>query len=135
MRHSLNPPGLAKPAGPYALVTTVETPGRLVFCSGAIALDEQGRIVGEGDIVAQTEQVMLNLRLALEAAGATFADVVKINSYVTDVELYPQIAPVRARFLSEPYPASTLVEVPRLLYPQLLIEIEAIAVVQADGGS
>jgi enamine deaminase RidA (YjgF/YER057c/UK114 family) len=129
MRRSLNPAGLAAPAGPYALVTTVEAFGRLVFCAGAIALDEQGKIVGEGDIVAQTEQVMHNLGVALEAAGATFADVVKINNYVTDADLYPRIAPVRERYLSAPYPASTLIEVPRLLYPELLVEVEAIAVV------
>lgn len=133
MRRSLNPAGLAKPAGPYALVTTVDAPGRLVFCSGAIAIDEQGRIVGTGDIVAQTEQVMRNLERALEAAGATFADVVKINNYVTDADLYPKIAPIRERYLSEPYPASTLIEVPRLLYQELLVEIEAIAVVDGRG--
>jgi 2-iminobutanoate/2-iminopropanoate deaminase len=129
MKRSLNPEGLAAPAGPYALVTTVETPGRLVFCAGAIAIDEQGNIVGVGDIVAQTEQVMRNLSVALEAAGASFADVVKINNFVTDADLYPAIAPVRERYLSEPYPASSLIEVRRLLYPDLLVEIEAIAFV------
>jgi enamine deaminase RidA (YjgF/YER057c/UK114 family) len=72
---------------------------------------------------------MENLRAALEAAGGTFADVVKINGYVTDFSLYPQIAPVRAEYLTEPYPASTMVEVPALIFPELMIEIEAVAVV------
>ncbi|MEA2322572.1 MAG: 2-iminobutanoate/2-iminopropanoate deaminase, partial [Solirubrobacteraceae bacterium] len=97
-----------------------------------VAFGPDGEIVGEGDIVAQTRQVMENLRIALEAAGATFADVVKIVNYVTDVTEYPKIAPVRAEYLKEPYPVSTMVEVSGLMVPELLIEIEATAVVHDD---
>lgn len=86
-------------------------------------------MVGPGDIVAQTRQVMENLRLALERAGATFPDVVKVTNYVTDASLWPQVLPVRAEYLQEPYPASTFVEVAALMFPELLIEIEAVAVV------
>jgi reactive intermediate/imine deaminase len=129
---SINPEGAAEPVGPYAHVTVAPPGGRLVFCSGAVAFGPDGRVVGE-DIVAQTRQTMENLRLALAAAGATFADVVKITNYVTDVREYPKIAPVREEYLRQPYPASTMVEVKGLLYPELLIEIEAIAVVH-DGG-
>jgi 2-iminobutanoate/2-iminopropanoate deaminase len=75
---------------------------------------------------------MENLRMALEAADASFDDVVKITNYVTDVSEYPKIAPVREEYLREPYPASTMVEVKGLMYPELMIEIEAIAVVH-DG--
>jgi enamine deaminase RidA (YjgF/YER057c/UK114 family) len=107
-------------------------PGRHVFVAGQVALDANGQVVGKGDIVAQTRQVMENLRLALEAAGAGFADVVKVVNYITDVELFGQMAEVRKEFLVEPFPVSTLVEVPALIFPDLLIEIEAIAVV-ADG--
>lgn len=127
-KQSLNPDGLAKPFGPFVQLTTAE-PGRLVFVSGAVAFDEDGKVVGEGDIVAQTRQVMENLLIALEAAGAGFGDVVKITNYVTDASEYPKIAPVREEYLKEPYPASTLIEVKSLIYPELLIEIEAIAVV------
>jgi reactive intermediate/imine deaminase len=130
---SLNPDGLAKPVGPYVQVTVAPPGGKLVFCSGAVAFAPDGSIVGEGDIVAQTRQVMENLERALKAAGASFADVVKITNYVTDAAEYPKIAPVREEYLTEPYPASTLVEVKSLLYPELLIEIEAVAVVH-DGG-
>jgi enamine deaminase RidA (YjgF/YER057c/UK114 family) len=131
-KESLNPPGTPRPLGPYANVTIAPPGGKLVFCAGTVALDADGEIVGEGDIVAQTRQVMENLRLALEAAGATFADVVKIVNYVTDVTEYRKIAPVRAEYLTEPYPVSSMVEVSGLMYPELLIEIEATAVVHDD---
>lgn len=127
-KESLNPAGLAEPFGPFALVTRAG-PGRLVFLSGAIAIDAEGKVVGAGDIVAQTRQVMENLRIALAGAGGTFADVVKINNYVTDRSEYAKIAPVREEYLREPYPASTLVEVSSLIFPELMIEIEAIAVI------
>jgi len=127
---SLNPDGLPAPAGPYVHVATA-SPGELVFVSGQIALDGEGKLVGEGDIEAQTEQVMQNLGLALAAVGARFADVRKITNYLLDVEEYPKVAPIRERYLSEPYPASSMVEVSALLFPQLLIEIEAIAVIPA----
>jgi 2-iminobutanoate/2-iminopropanoate deaminase len=75
---------------------------------------------------------MLNLKACLEAAGASFSDVVKITNYVVNASHYPVIAPIRAEFLKEPFPASTLVEVKGLLYPGLLIEIEAIAAIEAE---
>jgi 2-iminobutanoate/2-iminopropanoate deaminase len=129
-KRALNPEGLPPPVGPYSNVVTAG-PGRHVFVAGQVALDANGQVVGKGDIVAQTRQVMENLRLALEAAGAGFADVVKVVNYIT-VELFGQMAEVRKEFLVEPFPVSTLVEVPALIFPDLLIEIEAIAVV-ADG--
>jgi enamine deaminase RidA (YjgF/YER057c/UK114 family) len=128
-KQSLNPETMAKPLGPYVQVTVAPPGGRLVFCSGAVSFGPDGSIVGEGDIVGQTRQTMENLRLALEAAGATFADVVKITNYVTDVTENPKIGPVRAEYLREPYPASTMVEVKGLMYPELMIEIEAVAIV------
>jgi reactive intermediate/imine deaminase len=130
-KQSLDPDGLPTPVGPYSNVVTTP-PGKLVFCAGQVALDAGGDIVGAGDIAAQTRQVMENLGIALEAAGATFADVVRVVNYITDVELFGQMAAVRREYLVEPYPASTLVEVSALLYPELLIEIEAIAVVPDD---
>lgn len=129
---SINPDGMATPMGPYVQVTIAPPGGKLVFCSGAVAFAPDGSIAGEGDIVAQTRQTMENLRVALEAAGATFADVVKITNYVTDVSEYAKIAPVREEYLKEPYPASTMVEVKGLMYPELKIEIEAVAVVHEE---
>jgi reactive intermediate/imine deaminase len=126
---SINPEGLSAPIGPYAHVVSAPPGGRLVYCAGAVAFDANGEVVGEGDVVAQTRQVMENLRLALAAAGATFADVVKVTNYVTDVNLWRQVLPVRAEYLREPYPASSFVGVSALMLPELLIEIEAVAVV------
>jgi reactive intermediate/imine deaminase len=128
-KQSLNPEGLPAPLGPYVQVTIAPPGGKLVYCAGAVSFDAAGEIVGTGDIVAQTRQTMENLKIALAAGGATFADVVKITNYVTDVTEYPKIAPVREEYLKEPYPASTMVEVSGLMYPELMIEIEAIAVV------
>jgi reactive intermediate/imine deaminase len=130
-KRALNPDGLPPPVGPYSNVVVSE-PGRIVFIAGQVALDANGQVVGKGDIAAQTRQVMENLRVALEAADATFADVVRVVNYITDVELFGQMAQVRREYLVEPYPVSTLVEVPALIFPDLLIEIEAVAVV-ADG--
>jgi enamine deaminase RidA (YjgF/YER057c/UK114 family) len=127
-KQALNPDGLCPPMGPYSHVTVSE-PGRLVWCAGAVSVDADGNIVGEGDIVAQTRQVMENLRIALASAGAAFDDVVKITTWVTDAKLFPQLAPVRAEYLREPYPASALLEVSALMYPEFLVEIEAVAVV------
>jgi 2-iminobutanoate/2-iminopropanoate deaminase len=131
MKRALNPDGLAAPLGPYSLITTVPA-GELVFCGGTIALDESGAIVGVGDIAAQTEQVMQNMQIALAAAGATFDDVVKIVTYVTDVSLYSELAAVRATYLRPPYPTSTMLEVAGLILPELLVEIDAIAVLPAE---
>ena len=128
-KESINPDGAPAPVGPYVQVTVAPPGGRLVYCSGAVSLAPDGSVVGEGDIVSQTRQTLENLKLALEAAGATFEDVVKINSYVTDFNLFSQIAPIRAEYLKEPYPASTTVEVSALIFPELMIEIEAIAIV------
>jgi reactive intermediate/imine deaminase len=135
-KRSINPDTMAAPVGPYAHVVAVPPGGRLVFCAGAVALGPDGNVVAEGDIVGQTRQVMENLRLALEAAGATFDDVVKVTNYVVDVNDWRRVLPVRAEYLTEPYPASTFVEVSALIFPELLIEVEAVAVVfDRDEGS
>ena len=104
---------------------------RTVYISGQVAIDAQGELVGGDDLGAQTEQVMLNLELALAAAGASFEQVVKIVTYVVDYESENRatIAAVRDRHLpTDKPPASTLVGVTALAAPDYLIEIEAIAV-------
>jgi reactive intermediate/imine deaminase len=104
--------------------------GRLVFVAGQVAMDEQGKTVGVGDIGAQTRQVLTNVGKVLEAAGASFDDVVKVTVYVTELSNLPALQAVRPEFFREPYPASTLVEVSRLINPEWLVEIEAIAIVE-----
>lgn len=104
---------------------------RTIYISGQVALDEQGAIVGAGDLSAQTTQVMKNIGLALAAANASFADVVKITTYVVDYRPEHRAIIGKARspfFPNMPPPASTLVGVTALAAPEWLIEIEAIAV-------
>jgi enamine deaminase RidA (YjgF/YER057c/UK114 family) len=110
----------------------VASGARTIYIAGQVSMDSQGNLVGAGDLGAQTEQVMRNLGTALAAAGASFADVVKITTYVVDYEpeMRPIIGKARTPFFAgrEP-PASTLVGVSALAVPGWLIEIEAIAVV------
>lgn len=105
---------------------------RTIYLSGQVSTDEEGRMVGEGDLAAQTTQVMINIGLALKAAGAGYADIVKITTFVVGYkpELRPIIGKARSAFFEgmDP-PASTLVGVSALAAPEWLIEIEAVAVV------
>jgi enamine deaminase RidA (YjgF/YER057c/UK114 family) len=88
-----------------------------------------GSIAGVGDIREQTRQVCENVRAAVEAAGGTLADVCRVDVYVRNMEDFAKIHEVRARYFTEPLPASTMVEVSKLAHPDYLIEISAIAVV------
>ncbi|WP_030418760.1 MULTISPECIES: RidA family protein [unclassified Streptomyces] len=121
------PDGVA-PAAQYAHV--VSATGRLVAVSGQLALDEEGRIVGEGDAAAQAERVFENLRRCLAAAGAGFDDVVKLTYFVTDMAHMPAIRAARAAHIpDERLPAASAVRVAGLVRPEFLMEIEALAVV------
>ena len=103
--------------------------GRMIFASGQVARDVDGQLVGAGDIRAQTRKTLQNLQAVLAEAGATMDDVVKVTVFVTNLsEHFAAIHEIRAEFFAAPYPASTLVEVSRLVDPEMLIEIEAIAV-------
>ncbi len=123
-----NPHTLSKPTG-YTHVVEVTGPAKTVYISGQIALDKDGTVVGAGDMKAQAEQVFKNLQAALETAGATFSDVVKMNTYITDMDKAPVVREVRARYFGETAPASTLVQVVHLARPEFLLEIDVIAVV------
>jgi len=121
-----NPPGLSTPRG-YTHVVDVPA-GRTLYIAGQVAFDAEGKVVGKGDVRAQTEQVFRNLKIALESAGATFADVVKLNWYVKDMSQLVVYRDVREQYFGTgPRPASTLVEVKGLALEDLLIEVEAIA--------
>ncbi len=124
-----NPPTLSKPTGYTHVVETVGAV-KTVYISGQIAYDANGNVVGAGDMKAQAEQVFKNLETALKAAGATFADVVKMNSYITDMSKVQAVRDVRARYFTEAAPASTFVEVKGLVRPELMLEIEVIAAVR-----
>jgi 2-iminobutanoate/2-iminopropanoate deaminase len=125
-----NPPTLSKPTG-YTHLVEVTGPGKTIYIAGQIALDKDGNVVGAGNMKAQAEQVFKNLQAALDAAGAKFSDVVKMNTYVTDMEQAPAVREVRARYFGDTTPASTLVQVVHLARPEFLLEIEVIAAVPA----
>jgi enamine deaminase RidA (YjgF/YER057c/UK114 family) len=101
---------------------------KLIFISGQLARNEAGEIVGPRDMRAQIKQVGDNLRKALQAAGCTLADLVKTTTFVTDIDEFFRHVDVRHDYLGVALPASTTVEVRRLAHPDLLVEIEAIAV-------
>ncbi|MFI2631002.1 RidA family protein [Streptomyces collinus] len=104
--------------------------GRFVAIAGQLALDEQGRLVGEGDPAAQARQVFENLRRCLASAGATFGDVVKLTYFVTDMAHMPALRAARAGHIPDDrLPAASAVQVAALVRPEFLMEVEAFAVV------
>jgi enamine deaminase RidA (YjgF/YER057c/UK114 family) len=110
--------------------THVNKVGNTVYVAGQIALDEKGKVVGVGDPAAQAERVFENLQIALAAGGADFTHLVKLTIYALDASYRPAIAEVRKKHLGWPDPvASTFVVVAGLALPELLLEIEAVAVV------
>ncbi|WP_067472611.1 RidA family protein [Actinomadura hibisca] len=125
----ITPPDLAPGPG-YSHVVSVEVPGRLVVVSGQIALDAGGALVGPGDLRAQTQQVFANLQAALTAAGAGWEHVVKLGYFMLDADQVTVVREVRDQYLPDGVaPASTLIQVARLFRADLLVEIEAMAVV------
>ena len=124
-RQEFRVPGLAEPFSHY---TDAVRAGNLLFVSGCVSVDAAGSVVGVGDVVAQARQVFENIRLCLAAAGATFADVIKVTTFLTDIDDRAAINVVRQEVFGHARPASTLVEVSALVLPEFLIEIEAIAV-------
>jgi reactive intermediate/imine deaminase len=123
-----NPASIAPPVGTYSHVVRVETAEVVwLFVSGQLALDPGGTLVGVGDLRAQTEQVFENLARVLEANGASFGDVVKMQTYVTTLEGIADVREVRARYLPAEPPASTAVQVAALFLPDAMIEVDAVA--------
>ena len=118
-------------AAGFSQMVTVDAPARILFLSGQVSKNRAGEIVGRGDFEAQTRQVFQNLAVLLNAAGASFKDVVKQNIYTTKPEEIQTFRRVRDEFLgTERLPASTYVGVYALADPVFLIEIEMIAVLQ-----
>jgi len=120
---------LREPSGHFSQATTIEASGKLVFISGMTARQPDGTIAGIGDIETQTRQVCENIKSAVEAAGGTLDDVCRVDVYVRNMEHFDAIHKVRREYFSPPLPASTMVEVTKMVSPDYLIEINAIAVV------
>ena len=123
-RKEIRAPELSEPMSHY---TDAVRAGDLVFVSGVVPVDKDGRLVGGDDVVAQARQVFENMGAVLAAAGCTFADVVKVTVYLVDVDDRARINPVRQDVFGAARPASTLVEISRLAVPGAKIEVEAVA--------
>ncbi|MSQ41025.1 MAG: RidA family protein [Dehalococcoidia bacterium] len=124
-REIITPPNVHKATG-YSHAVRV---GSTVYVAGQVALDIEGRLVGPGDFAAQAEQAYRNLQAVLAAAGSSLGHIVKLTTYLTRAQDIPRYREARARFLASDPPASTLVVIAALALPELLVEIEAIAIV------
>jgi enamine deaminase RidA (YjgF/YER057c/UK114 family) len=131
MANAFNARGLPEPFGIFSSGAWA-TDGRPLFISGQVAQGSDGKVVGEGDIKAQTRAVLDNVGRILQQAGGTFDDIALVNVYVLDMAHLKAIHEVRAEYFQPPYPASTLVQVTRLTDPRYLIEINAIAFIKQD---
>lgn len=132
-RSSLNPPTMhVRTRGglvTMAQVVTVEQATKSIFLSGQLARDLEGNCVGKGDMRAQMIQVGENIKAGLEAVGATLNDIVKTNTYVTDMEEFLKHPDLRVRYFGKDLPSSTTVEVRRLVHLDFMIEVEVMAMV------
>jgi 2-iminobutanoate/2-iminopropanoate deaminase len=128
-REEIRVDGLAEPISHF---TDAVRAGGFLYVSGIVAVDGQGRLVGGGDVVAQTRQVLDNMRAVLAAGGCRFEDVVKVTIFLTDIDDRPKINPLRQEAFGATRPASTLVEVPNLAVPGAKVEIECVALVRDE---
>ncbi|MFR9725764.1 RidA family protein [Streptomyces sp. MS19] len=132
LTHLAAPEGVAPGTGYTHVVTGT---GRLVAVSGQVAFDADGTVVGPGDPAAQARQAFENLRRCLAAAGADFGDVLKLTYYVTDVAHLPAVRAARDAYVDTARPpASTAVQVAALFRPELVVEVEALALVRETSG-
>lgn len=122
-RKELMVDGLAPPISHYCDAVRF---GDLLFISGVPPTDAAGRVVGGDDVAAQARQVFLNMKRVLDAAGAGFADILKVTVYLTDVNDRSKINPVRQEFFGAARPASTLIGISELAIPGMKVEIEAV---------
>jgi 2-iminobutanoate/2-iminopropanoate deaminase len=120
-------PGLSEPISHYSDAVRA---GNTIYVSGQASLDADGKLVGAGDVVAQTRQTLENMKRVLAAAGATLDDVVKVTVYLADRDDRLKVNEVRQEYFQANRPASTLIEISRFAIEGMLVEIEAIAVVK-----
>ena len=129
MKEQITSDKLRQPDGHFSQATTIEAKGKLVFVSGMTARKPDGTIAGIGDITEQTRQVCENIKSAMETAGGSLDDVVRVDVYVRNIEHFDKIHAVRREYFTPPLPASTMVEVTKMVSPDYLIEINAIGVI------
>ena len=131
MAVAFNAPDVVEPFGIFSSAAW-QPEGRVLHVSGHVSQSADGSTIGKGSMSAQTQQVLENIRDVLTSVGGTMDDIAKVTVFVTDVSEISEIHNVRSEFFNKPYPASTLVQVARLIDPDWLIEIEAVAVIPED---
>jgi reactive intermediate/imine deaminase len=126
----LNPDTVAPPIGTYSHSVRVETAdGTWIYVSGQIASDPEGKLVAPNDLPAQSERVFENVKAILESNGASFADVVKLQTFITTQDGLPEMREIRSRYLASDLPASTAVQVAALVVADAVIEVDVVAVI------
>lgn len=118
---------LSEPVGVFVQATRVQASGHFIYVSGLTSRNRDGSVHAPGDARAQTERILQNLEIILKEAGATLDDVCRVVVYITNMDDFAAIHEVRARFFKNKRPASTMVEVSRLVSPGMVVEIEATA--------
>jgi enamine deaminase RidA (YjgF/YER057c/UK114 family) len=126
MAVAFNPPDVWAPFGAFSM-GVVQGDGRIVHLKGQVALDRSGKLVGKGDMRAQTRQVLENIRAVLSSIGGEMGDIISLTHHVTDIEAFMATGDIRREFFAPPYPVTTTVEVSRLYDPDLVVEITAVA--------
>lgn len=131
-RSAVNPPGVPAPVRAYYSNAIRVEAGPLLFVAGQIPIDESGALVGEGDAAAQTEQVFRNIAAIVEGAGGRMEDIVKVLVFITDMDEMPKVSAVRERLFPKDGPASSIVEISRLIDHRMIVEIEAVVALPED---
>ena len=117
------------PSRPFSLGVIAEPPGRLLFVSGQAATDENGKVVGKGDVKTQTRRVLEKIKNIIEAAGGTVKDIVSVTVFLTNMQDYQAMNEVRREFFGGEFPSSTAIGVTALVNPDFLVEINAVAMI------
>jgi enamine deaminase RidA (YjgF/YER057c/UK114 family) len=131
MPTGINPPNVWQPTGKFSLAVVEHEGKRIHFC-GQGSIDENGRVIGVGDIRVQTRETLKNIEKVCSYFGGRMEDIISICMYVTNIGHLDAVHEVRGEFFSAPYPVSSLVEVSSFVYPEMLIEIVPIAVVPLE---
>ena len=123
----LQPRKGAKPVGAYSQAVKVKG-DYFIFISGQVPIDSEGSLVGKGDIRAQTRQVFENIKAVLEESGGSLENIVKLTTFLKNIEDYKAFAEIRSQYLKKDLPASTLMAIKELVNRDWLVEVEAVAV-------
>lgn len=131
MIDSFNPPDVWPPFGAFSM-GVIQGDGQMVYLKGQVSLDRDGRVVGKGDMRAQTRKTFENIKMVLTSVGGAMTDIVSLTHYITDIDEFMRTSDIRQKFFSQPYPVTTTVQVSRLYDRDLMIEITAIAEIPRD---